>query len=97
MAAYLVVTLTVSDPRAFGRYRDAIRDLETRYGGRYLVRAPVGDWLEGGGAEGERVVVMEFPDAAHVRDFIASDAYQAAKRLREGAAVLTMRLVTEDQ
>ncbi len=97
MAAYLVVTLTVSDPAAFGRYRDAIRDLESHYGGRYLVRAPVGEWLEGSGAESERVVVMEFPDAAHIRQFIASDAYQAAKTMRKGAALLNMRLVTEDQ
>jgi uncharacterized protein (DUF1330 family) len=97
MPAYLVVTLAVSDPQAFGRYRDAIKDLETRYGGRYLVRAPVGEWLEGSGAEGERVVVMEFPDAAQIRQFIASDAYQAAKKLRAAAAVLNMRLVTEDQ
>lgn len=97
MPAYLVVTLTVSDPQAFGRYRDAIKDLETRYGGRYLVRAPVGEWLERSGADDERVVLMEFPDAAHIRDFIASDAYQAAKKLRAGAAVLNMRLVTEDR
>lgn len=96
MAAYLVVTLQVSDKAAFGAYRDAIAGLEADYGGRYLVRAPLLDRLEGEGPDDERVVVMEFPDAQAVRDFIASDAYQAAKRLRAGAATLNMRLVTED-
>lgn len=96
MAAYIVVTLCVSDAKAFGEYRDAIAGLETAHGGRYLVRAPVLERLEGEGPEDERVVVMEFPDAQAVRDFIASDPYQSAKRLRAGAATLDMRLVTED-
>ena len=88
--------MKVSDAAAFGAYRDAIAGLEADYGGRYLVRAPVLDLLEGDGPDDERVVVMEFPDALSVRNFIGSDAYQAAKRLRAGAATLNMRLVTED-
>ena len=96
MPAYLVVTLQVSDVEKFGAYRDAIAGLEADFGGRYLVRAPVHDRLEGDGPDDERVVVMAFPDVRAVRDFIASDAYQAAKRLRAGAAMLNMRLVTED-
>ncbi len=96
MAAYLVVTLQVSDASAFAAYRDAIAGLEADYGGRYLVRAPLLDRLEGDGPDDERVVVMEFPDAEAVRGFIGSNAYQAAKRLRAGAAALNMRLVTED-
>ena len=96
MTAYLVVTLQVSDPAAFGAYRDAIAGLEADYSGRYLVRAPVLDRLEGEGPDDERIVVMEFPDARSVNNFIASDAYQAAKRLRASAATLNMRLVTED-
>lgn len=96
MTAYLVVTLQVSDSGAFGAYRDAITGLEAEFGGRYMVRAPVLHRLEGDGPDDERVVVMEFPDAQSARDFIASDAYQSAKRLRVGAATLNMRLVTED-
>jgi len=97
MAAYLVVTMTVSDPVAFGRYRDAIAGLEEHYGGRYLVRAPIDTRLEGNGPDGERVVVMEFASVTDIQRFIASDAYQSAKRFRDGAAVLNMRIVTEDQ
>lgn len=96
MAAYLVVTLEVSDIAAFAAYRDAIAGLEAEFRGRYLIRAPLLERLEGDGPDNERVVVMEFPDAAAARAFIGSDAYQAAKRLRAGAAVLNMRLVTED-
>ena len=95
MAAYLVVTLRVSDAVAFGHYRDAIAGLETEFGGRYIVRAPVSDRLEGEGPADERVVVMEFPNAKAIRDFIASPRYQQAKLLRIGAATLNMRLVTE--
>jgi uncharacterized protein (DUF1330 family) len=96
MAAYLVVTLEVSDTAAFGAYRDAIAGLEADYGGRYLIRAPLLERLEGDGSDDERVVVMEFPDSSAARAFIASDAYQAAKRLRARAATLNMRLVTEE-
>jgi uncharacterized protein (DUF1330 family) len=96
MAAYLIVTLQVSDVVAFAAYRDAIAGLEADYGGRYLVRAPLLDRLEGNGPDDERAVVMSFSDAQSARDFIASDAYQAAKRLRAGAATLNMRLVEED-
>ena len=96
MAAFLVVTLQVSDTPAFNAYRDAIAGLEADYGGRYLVRAPVLDRLEGEGSDDERVVVMAFPDAQSIRNFIGSDAYQAAKCLRDGAATLNMRLVMED-
>jgi uncharacterized protein (DUF1330 family) len=96
MAVYLVVTLHVSDAVAFGAYRDAIAGLEADYGGRYLVRAPVFERPEGDGSDDERVVILEFPDADAVRAFLASDRYQAAKRLRAGAATLNMRMVTED-
>jgi uncharacterized protein (DUF1330 family) len=93
MAAYLVVTLTVSDAAAFDRYRTAIAGLEAQWGGRYIARAPVLDRLEGTATAGENVALMEFPDADAARAFIGSEAYQAAKQLRAGAAVLDMRLV----
>lgn len=95
MAAYLVVTLRVSDAVAFGHYRDAIAGLEAEFGGRYIVRAPVSDRLEGEGPADERVVVMEFPNAKAIREFLASPRYHQAKLLRIGAATLNMRLVTE--
>ena len=97
MVAYLVVTLRVTDTVAFGHYRDAIAGLESEFGGRYLVRAPVSDRLEGEGPADERVVVMEFPNTKAIRDFIASPRYQQAKLLRIGAATLNMRLVTEGE
>ena len=97
MAAYLVVTLQVSDPIAFGAYRDAIAGLEVEFGGRYLVRAPVLERPEGEGPDDERIVILEFPEADAARAFFTSDRYQAAKRLRAGAATLNMRIVMENE
>ena len=93
MPAFIVATVTISQPEAFGRYARMIEGLAERFDGRYLVRGPVGEVLEGDSEPGERIVVLEFPDAERARAFYRSDDYQAAKRERDGAATLRMRLV----
>lgn len=94
MAAYIVATVTIIDQERFGAYAKAIAGLSETFGGEPLVRGAVTEYLEGEGSAGERVVVTGFPDADAARAYINSATYQAAKMKREGAARVTMRLVS---
>ncbi len=93
MPAFIIATVDITDAERFGHYARAIDGLAEVHGGRYVARGPVTETLEGRDTVGQRVVVLEFPDAAAARAFYASETYQAAKKLREGAAMLDMRLV----
>ena len=93
MTAYILATVTINDPTRFKAYADAISGLAERFGGTYLLRGPVIEAIEGEVPAGERVVLLQFPDAAAARDYIRSPEYQSGKRLREGAAAVTMRLI----
>lgn len=97
MAAWLVSTVRITDPQAFAGYAKAIAGLAEAHGGRYIVRGGVTEQLEGeapaDAVGGERVVVMEFPDADAARAYVESDAYRAGKALRTGAAHVNLRLI----
>jgi uncharacterized protein (DUF1330 family) len=93
MAAWLVSTVHITDAAQFALYAKAIAGLAEQHGGRYVVRGPVTEQLEGDGAADERVVVMEFPDAAAARAYVESDGYTAGKALRAGAAQVNLRLI----
>lgn len=93
MPAYIVATVRISDPARFADYAKAIAGLSARFGGEPLVRGAVAELLEGDGVIGERVVVTRFPDGDAARGYIASPAYRAAAKAREGAAEVTMRLI----
>jgi uncharacterized protein (DUF1330 family) len=93
MAAWLVSTVCITDPGQFALYAKAIAGLAEDHGGRYVVRGPVTEQLEGDGPADERVVVLEFPDAASARAYVDSGRYQAGKALRLGAADVRLRLI----
>lgn len=95
MAAFIIATVQVTDPEAFSAYGKANAGLGEKFGGEYLVRGVVSEVLEGDSTIGERVVVVRFANADSARAYLASPEYQVAKLLREGAAVLTMRLMIE--
>lgn len=95
MAAFIVATVQVTNPDAFASYGKANAGLVEKFGGEYLVRGVVSEILEGDSTTGERIVVIRFANADSARAYIASPEYQTAKLLREGAAVLTMRLMME--
>ena len=95
MAAFIIATVQVTDPEAFSAYGKANAGLSEKFGGEYLVRGVVSEVLEGNSTIGERVVVVRFAHVDSARAYLASPEYQFAKLLREGAAVLTMRLMIE--
>lgn len=96
MVAYLVATVRISDAIKFADYAAAIAGLSERFGGEYIVRGKVAEVLEGNIDPNERVVVSRFPDADAARAYAASPEYQAGAALRQGAAIVEMRLLIDN-
>lgn len=86
MAAFLIVSAVIPDRDAFMRsgYPAAAAELIGRFGGRYLLRAPGAELLEGRFGDGASIVISEWPDRSAARRFWDSPEYSEVKRLREG-------------
>jgi uncharacterized protein (DUF1330 family) len=89
MPAYVIVETDVTDPERYERYKAAATEAVTAAGGRYVARGGElavleGDWRPA------RLVVLEFQDLAAARRWYESEGYQAARRLREGAARMSL-------
>jgi uncharacterized protein (DUF1330 family) len=89
MPAYVIVETDIQDLEQYERYREASPEAVHAGGGRFIVRGGElavleGDW------DPSRVVVLEFPDLEAAKRWYDSPEYQEAKRLREGAATLSM-------
>jgi uncharacterized protein (DUF1330 family) len=89
MPAYVIVETDITDPEQYERYKAASPGAVAAGGGRFVARGGElavleGDW------EPSRIVILEFPDLDAAKAWYASEQYQAAKELREGAATLKM-------
>ena len=85
MAAYVIVETDVTNPEQYEQYKAASPAAIAAGGGRFLVRGGElavleGDW------QPSRIVVLEFKDLEAAKRWYESQAYQEAKKLREGAA-----------
>lgn len=94
MSAWLIVTAHVRDRAGFmAGYAPAAAALVAKFGGKYVIRAPGAEQLEGAGGAGASVVVSEWPDKAAALAFWNSPEYAEAKKLREGMADVSVLLV----
>jgi uncharacterized protein (DUF1330 family) len=89
--AYLVAHIRVHDREAFEQFRKLSGTAIADYGGRVLVRNPEADHREG--SLRGTVMVVEFDDMEAARRFYESDAYTAARHVRERAAETDLLLV----
>ena len=84
MSVYMIIDSKVKDDEKYRQYIDQVAPIVMRYGGRYHVRGEniraFGSWKP------ERMIVIEFPSASHVEDWLASDEYKAIAPLREAGA-----------
>jgi uncharacterized protein (DUF1330 family) len=87
--AYIIVETDVTDPEQYELYKAASPGAVAAGGGRFLVRGGELAVFEGEWSP-TRLVVLEFEDLEAARRFYESDEYQAAKKLREGAAGFNM-------
>ena len=92
MPAYVIVDITVNDPKAYDEYRRLAPPSITAYGGRYIVRGGETTTLEGDWRP-TRLVVLEFPDSARARAWWSSPEYAPAKKLRLQCADADMVVV----
>lgn len=94
MPAYMIVIAKIADRDAFiAGYGAAAGKLVEKYGGRYVLRAPGAELLEGAFGEGASMVISEWPDRAAARAFWNSADYAEAKKLREGVADCQVLLI----
>jgi uncharacterized protein (DUF1330 family) len=82
MAAYVIADIGITDPVGYEAYRPLAAASVARFGGRFLARGGKAVLLEGAPAP-ERIVVIEFADAAAARRWYESEEYQAALKIRQ--------------
>ncbi len=94
MPAYMIVTASIHDRDAFiTGYGAAAAKLVERFGGRYVLRGPGAELLEGDWGDGASMVISEWPDKAAAKAFWNSPEYAQAKTLREGVADVQVLLI----
>ena len=89
--AYVITRADILNAEAYARYAAAATKAIADHGGKPLARGGRHEALEG--AARARNVVLEFESYDAARAYYYSSQYQAAKALREGAAVIEMVLV----
>jgi len=92
MAAYIIAEIEVNDPAGYEEYKEMVPGSIARHGGRYLVRGPVVEQVEGDWPL-KRLAIVEFPNAQRARDWWNSADYRPARDLRQRTARTRMILV----
>lgn len=94
MAAYMIVLARVHDREKFlAGYAAQAAALVVKCGGKYVLRGPGAQCLEGSVGDGRSVVISEWPDMAAARAFWDSSEYDEIKKLRDGICDVEVVLV----
>lgn len=94
MPAYMIITAKIADRDAFIQgYGAAAAKLVEQFGGKYVLRSPGAELLEGGFGDGASMVISEWPDKEAARAFWNSPEYGQVKKLRDGIADCQVLLV----
>lgn len=91
MPAYLIADETITDPDTFEDYKRQVLPTIEQYGGRFLSRGATVKVLEDtrGWSPG-RMVIVEFPDMATLKQWYDSDGYAAVREIRWRSAKTTL-------
>jgi uncharacterized protein (DUF1330 family) len=81
--------IEVTDPEQYTKYMAETPGVIAKFGGRFIVRGGEKATLEGPD-ENRRLALVEFPSLARAKEFYRSEEYQEIKRLREGAATVSI-------
>lgn len=92
MPAYVLVEITINDPAAYEVYKKLTPASIAAYDGKFVVRGGKSESLEGGW-QPERMVVVEFPSIERAKEWWHSDAYSAAKAIRQRSAFTKMLVI----
>ena len=85
MPAYVLAHIDVTDPENYKEYIRMSPESIVQYGGRFLVRGPAPEVLEGTWVP-KRLVLIEFPSVEQARRWWASPEYAAAKAKRQATS-----------
>ena len=85
MPAYLIVRAKVTDMAQYQKYMKLTPAILEKYGGRFIVRGGEKITLEGPEVT-ERMVMIKFDSVDAARRMYESEEYQAAVKVRQGAA-----------
>lgn len=85
MPAYLIVRAIVTDMQQYQEYMKLTPAIVAKYGGKFIIRGGDKVVLEGPESS-ERIVMLKFDSVDTVRRMYNSDEYQAAIKVRDGAA-----------
>ena len=85
--------IEVTDSVAFERYKNAVAANIAAFGGRYLVRGGATEVLEGHWIP-RRLVILEFPTMARLKEWYNSPEYAPLLDLRKASASSNL-VVTE--
>lgn len=92
MPAYVIVEVSIDDPKDYEEYKKLTPASITAYDGRFVVRGGQTETLEGDW-QPERIVVLEFPTVARAKEWWGSDMYSKAKVIRQRSAKTKMIVV----
>lgn len=93
MSAFIIGTVLTTDPVKMTQYAKTIEGLAEQYGGNYVLKGAVEEVLEGEVPQGQRVVVLKFPNTASAKAYFNDPVYQKGKAQREGAGLVELRLI----
>jgi uncharacterized protein (DUF1330 family) len=94
MPAYMIVTAKIADRDTFiNGYGAAAGKLVEQFGGKYVLRGPGAELLEGDFGDGASMVISEWPDKDAAKAFWNSPEYAEAKKLRAGVADCQVLLI----
>ena len=85
MPAYLIVRANVTDMQQYQEYMKLTPAIVEKYGGQFIIRGGDKVVLEGP-EDNDRIVMLKFDSVDAVRRMYNSDEYQAAIKVRAGAA-----------
>ena len=92
MAAYLIAQHKVTDQAAFEEFRSKVAPIIEDRGGRFLVRSPNVEVLDGQW-EPNRVAIIEFSNMAELRSMFESPEFQELAELRHKAGTAVVLAV----
>jgi len=90
--AYVLVQVDVTNAQQYAEYAKLSPGIIEKFGGRFVARGGRSETLEGHAAPA-RVVIVEFPSYERAKEFYNSAEYQAARKVRAGAATAQFVLV----
>ncbi len=92
MAAYVIVEVSIHDPKEYEEYKKLTPASIEAYDGKFIVRGGQTETLEGDW-QPERIVILEFPSVERAREWWSSETYSRAKQIRYRTATSKMIVV----